>query len=452
MDLCRDGIELQQSGDPLGASIHYQAALRSDRNCLVALQNLAQLANDRNELDAARAYTARILSIIPGDGAQWSNLGNMLTRSGKYEEARDALARASQLIPDMPIVWHNLGLLCLRTRKYDEALVYLEKAERLGTRGHGMLNDKAHAHLYLGNLPLAWPMYESRWATLRHLQPWDYHIPEWQGESLKGKRLLVHAEQGFGDSIMWLRFAKRLQDLGADLTLGVSQHLDRLFQSQGFNVLAIENMTDENMSGFDYQSPMFSALRWLEIDRKDISSRPYISLPEEGASDTTFRVGICWASGRRDSEHDQRGRYTDIRDWLQLAEVPGVELVSLQQGPDAEDIGRAGAEGLIDYHSVAGARDWFMTANIVSGLDLVVCVDTAVAHLAGAMGKQVWMLSQYANCWRWWNIQEGTGLPWYSSMKIFPQAVPGDWKEQLAQVHDRLRDQLVPQNVLRAAE
>lgn len=452
MDFCRDGIELQQSGDPLGASIHYQAALRSDRNCLVALQNLAQLANDRNELDAARAYTARILSIIPGDGAQWSNLGNMLTRSEKYDEARDALARASQLIPDMPIVWHNLGLLCLRTRKYDDALVYLEKAERLGTRGHGMLNDKAHAYLYLGNLPLAWPMYESRWATLRHLQPWDYHIPEWQGEELKGKRLLVHAEQGFGDSIMWLRFAKRLQDLGANLTLGVSQHLDRLFRSQGFQTLAIETMTDENMSGFDYQSPMFSALRWLEIDRKDISPRPYISLPEEGANGTTFRVGICWASGRRDSEHDQRGRYTNIRDWLCLAEVPGVELVSLQQGPDAEDIGRCGAEGLIDYHSIAGASDWFMTANIISGLDLVVCVDTAVAHLAGAMGKQVWMLSQYANCWRWWHIEEGTGLPWYSSMRIFSQAKPGDWKEQLAQVHDRLRDQLVPQTVLRAAE
>lgn len=427
--LAHAGIELQVKGDLSGASLHYQAALQEDRNCLPALQNLGQMANDRHELEVARVFVTRILTLVPNDGIQWSNLGNILTRAAVYDKALIALTRATQLEPGSPGVWHNFALLHLKMREYSKALECFEKTEKLGKHNLGLQNDKAHVLLYLGHLGDAWPYYEARWSTMKRMSLWNYNVPEWQGEDLKGKRVLVHSEQGFGDSIMWLRFARRLRELGADVVIGVHRVLCPLFESQSYTTLAIEDMTDENTTGFDYQSPMFSTMRWLGINQKsDISTEPYIFVESNGALRKSFRIGICWASGRRGSDTDLRGRYTNLRDWLCLAEMPNVELVSLQPSFDGEEVERIGAEGLIETRSIGLSKDWLDTAEIIADLDLVISVDTAVVHLAGAMGKPVWMLSQFDNCWRWWDIDNGTGLPWYENIRIMRQSKPGDWK------------------------
>lgn len=445
LELTRTGIALHLEGDKFGARFHYLAALKIDPKCLPALQNLGQLANDANELDTAVTFVNRILHQCPNDGIQWSNLGNLLMRQEKLDEALAAMERAVALVPDVPIVWHNYALLFLRMRRYDSALDCIERAGRMGQRSLSAQNDKAHVLLHLGRLADAWPLYEARWATLNHLPPWDFYITEWQGEELDGKSILIHSEQGFGDTIMWLRFAKRFAH--ADLTIGVPSCMASLVNELGFKVLVIEDMNNENMKGFDFQSPMFSTLRWLGITKDDIANVPYIpirSLDTSTSSNNSLRVGICWASGRRNSEHDYRGRYTDLRDWLQLASVPNVELVSLQQGPDANDIAMRMAEGLIDDSEILRAKDWLATAKIVTNLDLVICVDTAVAHLAGAMGKPTWMLSQYTNCWRWWDIDNGTGRPWYKSMRILRQSKPGDWKTLLQTCVEDLREHETP--------
>jgi tetratricopeptide (TPR) repeat protein len=438
LDLTCTGIVLHQKGDKFGARLHYLAALREDPKCLPALQNLGQLANDANELDSALAFTHKILHQCPNDGAQWSNLGNLLMRAERYDEATMAMERAAALIPDVPATWHNYALLHLRKRNYESALECINRAWRMGVRGLTIQNDKAHVLLHLGRLNDALPLYEARWDRLNHLPPWDFHIPEWQGEDLTNKSLLVHAEQGFGDSIMWLRFAKSIKC--GRLTIGVPRCMESLAVELGLNVLAIEDMDDETMKDFDFQSPMYSALRWLGVERSHITGDRYIRIfPERTSLDEKLRIGICWASGRRNSEHDWRGRYSDLGNWLELATVPGVELVSLQQGRDANDIAERRAEGLIDDTEINLAKDWLATAKIIADLDLIVTVDTAVAHLAGAMGKPTWMLSQYTNCWRWWDIENGTGRPWYNSMRILRQPTPGDWKTLLKTCVDNLR-------------
>jgi tetratricopeptide (TPR) repeat protein len=448
LELTRTGIELQLRGDRLGARLHYLAALCTDPQCLPALQNMGQLANDANELDAAATFVHKILHQCPNDGMQWSNLGNLLMRQEKYDDAKNALARAASMIPDVPVVWQNFGLLHLRMRQYEAALACFERAERMGLRTLGIQNDKAHALLHLGRINEAWPFYEARWATLAHLPPWDFHLPEWQGEDLRGKSILIHSEQGFGDTIMWLRFANRFAH--TSMTLGVPRCMVSLVEALGHTALAIEDMNAESMQ-FDYHSPMYSALRWLGVSRDDISPEPYLPLPCTSSNDDRLRIGICWASGRRSTELDWRGRFSDLRDWLELATLPGVELVSLQQGRDAGDIAARSAEGLVDNTAINAARDWLATARIIANLDLVICVDTAVAHVAGALGKPVWMLAQYTNCWRWWDIENGTGRPWYKSMRIIRQPTPGDWRTPLSVCVRDLRRRASPIELLNAA-
>lgn len=438
-DLTRAGIDLQLQGDNVGARLHYLAALEDDPFCLPALQNLGQIASDANEMESALVWFHRVLALRPNDAAWWSNVGNALTRMERLIEAEETLLRAVELGPEFVGAWHNLALLNIRLRNYSQALFCIEKVERLGSRGLGVQNDKAHILLALGDLKAALPLFESRWATLNHLPPWDFHIQEWTGQDLRGKSILVHAEQGFGDSIMWLRFGEHIAKRSGRLVIGVTRCLVSLVEHMGFEALAVEDMNETNMK-FDFQSPMYSALRWLGIHKEDVKPNPYIHISSSEHLSTNFRVGICWASGRRNSEHDWRGRYSALRDWLDLANIPNIELISLQQGRDATDVGRVFANGIVDDKAISLASDWLATAKIIADLDLVICVDTAVAHLAGAMGKPTWMLSQFSNCWRWWDIDNGTGRPWYSSMQIFRQMKPGDWKSLLGTVYSRLRE------------
>lgn len=426
-DLALRGIELQLQGDMEGAKIHFLAALDLDPRMVPALMNLSQIASEANQLRSAEVWVKRALSIASFDADNWAALGNLMTRMDRYDEANTAIERALNLAPEKVSIWHNAGLLRMRQRLYEDAVVCFEKVKALGSDPIGRRNDLAHALLSQGNLDEGLRYYEARWGQLPHLTPWDYHVPEWQGEDLKDKVILVHAEQGHGDTIMTLRFVPDLIKMARRVVVSVPRDMAALVTHMGFDVLAIEDISEDAMLGFDYHTPMMSMMRWLKIQVSSISPEPYIKIKAGHASPRSGRVGICWASGRRNTDHDTRGRYTDLLDWLPLAQLPGVQLVSLQKGADSEDIQRLHLEGLIDDGPIAGAKNFLDTAEVISTLDVVVSVDTAVVHLAGAMGKPVIMLAQYSNCWRWWNIEQGLGTPWYSDVMIVRQPEPRVW-------------------------
>lgn len=443
--LNRQGVEFQTRGDLEAARIHYLAALGVDRDFLPAMANLAVVLGHQNKLQAAVVYLKKVLVAAPYDGGQLNNLGNMLMRLERYEESRAVLELATAVMPDSPTTWYNLALLVLRSGNNAEAIEYFTKAEALGANGHQLEHDKAHALLAIGyDLKAALALYEARWESMVHLAAWDFHIPEWKGEDLKGKSILFHAEQGFGDTIMVARFAKDLATRSAQVGLCLPPDLCDLFREQdwdGVSVLDMWQLTPEVAQKFDYQSPMYSAMKWLGIEQKDIRPEPYlyppatcgVKIPEDG-----FKIGICWASGARGNEYDWRRRLAPLQYWLRLAELPNVRLFSLQKGPESGDIADLGAEALIQDDTVH-LETWADTASYLDQLDLVISVDTAVVHLAGAMGKSTWMLSQYNHCWRWWNIYQESGKPWYESVSIIRQEKPGAWKEQLDAVYERLR-------------
>lgn len=447
-ELNRKGIELHQTGDTEAARLHYLAALTVDPNYAPALANLAHIASELNQLPVAVSLLKRVVQLTPHDGNQWNNFGNVLQRLNRRDEARAALAKAAEICPDNWATWHNLALLEYRAGNQDEAIVHLERVEALGNNSPRVAEDKAHMLLAKGNdLPAALEVYESRWSLLMHQEPWDFHIPEWQGESLNGQTLLLHAEQGFGDTIMTSRFAKALTKRGAKVTIGVPPPLASLFEHQEWpdvDVLNIVGMTVDDAKRFDYHSPMYSAMRHLGVRREDINPEPYLVPPNittaEKVAPNAFNIGICWASGRRGNEYDWRRRVTSLDLWLPLAESPGVHLHSLCVDQEAVDeLTALGAEPLVHHHRFA---DFAETAAFIDKLDLVITVDTAIVHLAGALGKQTWMLSQFNPCWRWWNLKDGLGAPWYGTVDIIPQLTPEKWGLQLHQAKMRLDAEL----------
>jgi Flp pilus assembly protein TadD len=444
-ELNRLGADLYVRGDVEGARFHYLAALELDPGFLPAMSNMARALSHQDKLDAAVVYVRRLLSVAPASGSEWNNLGNLLMRLSRHDEAFEALEHAKRLSPDNPVTWYNFALLSHWVGKFRDALGYMDQVEALGNTSHQVENDRAHMELALGeDLGRALELYEARWWTMPHLPPWDYHIPEWKGEEIRGKSILFHAEQGLGDTIMTSRFAFDLANCGAKITLCLPPELVPLFEAQVWpdvSVMSMNDLTTDVAKRFDLQSPMYSAMRWLGIEKSDIRPSPYFTAPRittEPVSRGTFNIGICWASGTRTRELDWRRRVAPLKHWLKLAEIPGVRLYSLQKSPEAAEIADLGAEALIT-DPTRSFTSFAETAAFMEKLDLVISVDTAMVHLAGALGKSCWMLSQFSHCWRWWEIALGSARPWYDSVQIIRQNSPGDWEGQLAQVHERLR-------------
>lgn len=433
--LNRRGTEFLIAGNDEAARLHFIAALQVQPDYIPAMANLAFVLGGQNKLVPACVLYRRIVELSPADGEMWNNLGNILFRMERNVESRKALKVARELSPDSWTTWYNTGLLQTRMGDHAGALQSLDRVNALGNTNPDVEEARAHVLLAMGDLPNGLDSYEARWHSMIHLEPWDFHIPEWTGQDLTEKSVLVHAEQGFGDTIMTYRFISHLQVLGARVTIGVQKPLLRLFEAQpGIEVLDFTEMTEADAKKFDYHSPMYSMMRHLRIEKDSISPLPYLTVPKIAVPNVAsgkLNVGICWSSGRRGTNMDWRRRVSDLRDWLPIANDPQICLWSLYIDAEAkDDIERTGAAGLV--HDVSFAlEDFAATAAFIDKLDLVVSVDTAIIHLAGAIGKPVWMLNQYTPCWRWWDLGNGTGQPWYDSVVILPQEESGEWQPQI---------------------
>jgi hypothetical protein len=430
------GNDYQRQGDFVKAQACYEKAISLDPNHLPALANLATVLSAQNKLVAATAILHRVTSQTPNDPDQWLALGNVLMRRNKLVGCMPALCRALELRPENPDVHVNLAAVEYRRRNYEKAEELLNHVLSLGQTHHSTYFDLSHVKLGQGDLEAGLGLYEYRWHTMVHGPAWDHHIPEWTGEDLTKKHILIHAEQGFGDTIMLSRFISWIR--AKKVTFAVPGTLVMLFKAQTLgnevSVIDLENLPLNASRVYDFHTPMFSMLRWLGATKQDINSKPYLFAPDDGptvSKTNKFKVGICWASGSHgDKQANWRRRVTDLETWLPLAEIPDVQLFSLQRDTGTKDIADIGAGGLI-VDLMPEVDDWSDTAKLINQLDLVISVDTGVVHLAGALGKPVWMLSQQSPCWRWWNIENGNGLPWYSDFKIFWNQGPNNWSEML---------------------
>lgn len=426
------GALLLTRGEVEPARLHFLGALLLEPENPRALQNLGACLRQLGHNAAAEVIAKRSVVVTKGvDPFCRCNLGVAQFTLKKYGEALATLEGVLKDLPNAPN-HHNLGLVQYCLGNYEKALSLFEKSLELKYEKQ-TASDRALTLLSQGELGKGLEAYEVRWDILKKNAIWEMNITEWKGEPLDGCKLLIHHEQGFGDSIMLVRFVKDLAKYQCSITIAVPEPLQKLFQ-RSFPFCRVLDINGDlpDSSSFDYHTPMLSLMRWAGPDRpKAIQAEPYLAGKPEPVMklpSSLKKIGICWASGDHSRAMMERRRMVPLTLFLPLLAYPSVSVISLQAGADAKDIISNGLEGIV-FDPMMKVENFAQTADLISCLDLVISVDSAVAHLAGAIGKPCLMLSPFARCWRWWSKE--TGWPWYEKMRVYRQEQNGVWTKPM---------------------
>lgn len=468
----------QQDGDLIQAERLYGQVLLTDPENAEAPWLLGLVAQDLGQLDQAVAALRRAVALRPGHAERHLRLGNCLFAQERLAEAAACYRQALRIRPDSAEAHTNLGSTLQAQGKLEEATACHRQALRLNpgfvdarfnlgnaAREQGRYAeaadcytevlrrqaDFAGAHLNLGMTLLVlgrfaegWPHYEWRWHCGQPA-PRPFPQPAWDGAPLHGRTILLHAEQGWGDTLMFVRYAARVQQAGGRVVLEGPAPLLRLLASvPGVDVLVARGTAPPD---FDVHAGLLSLPGLFGTTPATLPAQvPYL------AADTglrehwrralgpahAFRVGIAW-QGDPTYRWD-RQRSVPLYHFAPLAAVDGVRLYSLQKGPGTEQLREVAGRFAVDDlgHSLDEAAGAFMdTAAIMMNLDLVIAADTAVAHLAGALGVPVWLVLPKFPHWPWMLDREES--PWYPTMRLFRQRGPGDWCEVFGRVAQALR-------------
>ncbi|MGH7089378.1 MAG: tetratricopeptide repeat protein [Stellaceae bacterium] len=410
-----------------------------------AFNNIAVLLKGQKQFSAAIGCLRRALTMQPNNAALFSNLGNILWLALEHEDAMAAFRRALALDPRRPEIHHNLGLLYFSLGDFPAAVGCFDRALALKPGTTLVLWDRALALLAAGDYARGFAAYEMRFdltdpsmlfdPKLRHVP--GMKLPMWQGEPLAGRTIYVYAEQGLGDSVQFVRFLPLLAERGARIILDCQRELIRLFASiPGIAELRPEGQPTPQA---DFHLPMMSLPFRLGITLANLAAhRPYITAPGGGPKlprpgGTRLAAGIVWAG--RPLHANDANRSMPLDQLLGLFDLPGLALYSLQKGARAADIAAIGARALV--HDLGPAiQDFADTAHLIMQLDLVITVDTSVAHLAGALGRPCFVLLPFTADWRWMGRRDDS--PWYPSLRLFRQAAVRDWRGVMRRVHDTL--------------
>lgn len=399
------GNVLMDTGQVDQAIAAYRQAIVLQAAYPEALYNLANCLRSKGELEEAIALYRQAITLKSDFAEACNNLGYALQAGGQVEEAISAYRQAVALKPNDAEAHRNLGMACL----------------------------------LLGDFAAGWPEYEWRQRGSRGAMRRESAGVMWEGGPLAGKRILLQREQGVGDTFQFVRYASALKSRGATVILECPPALRAILgRTAGIDELV---MFGQPPPACDCYAPLLSVPGLCRTDLDSIPAQvPYIftdpALVREWqprlAALAGRKIGIVWQGSPEHKE--DRHRSLPLARFAPLAALPDLTLVSLQKGFGSDQLGQLhGRFAVADYHGVAEDTDGFLrTAAIIANLDLVISVDTAVAHLAGAMGVPVCMLLPFAPDWRWLRQREDS--PWYPTMRLFRQTARGNWDEVLARM------------------
>ena len=422
-------------------------AIAAFRNALSFGPEMAEVHNDlgsalreKGSLDESIAALREAIRLKPDLHKAYNNLANALHEKGQLDEAILALRRALQIKTDVAEVYNNLGNILRDRGLLDDAVTALRQSIQLKP-------EFAQAHYHLGIVLLlkgdyteGWSEYEWRWRCKHFAAPRaGLRQSRWDGADLTGRTILLQADAGFGDTIQFIRYVPSVAASGGKIVLECPPQLHRLLK----NVSGIDRLISLNqpLPEFDVHCPLTSLPLALGATVKEIPATvPYLNADdlskrwnERLAGADALNVGIVWAGSVHHS--NDRNRSLSLALLGPLARNSGVTFYSLQKGKPADQI-LSPPQGMKLIDHATELNDFADTAALIANLDLVIAADTAVAHLAGALGKPVWVLLPYAPDWRW--LLEREDSPWYPTMRLFRQKTWGDWPEVIERVAQAL--------------
>jgi tetratricopeptide (TPR) repeat protein len=403
---------------------------------VMAHNNLGNIYFEQRDLPNALASYRHALELGGRNVELYNNLGNVQRELGEFEEALLNYNKALKLQPRSAAVICNIGEIYRSQNRFDDAIAQYRKALAIDPKFAQAQWNLSMTLFTLGEYAAGFPWYESRFspdrkdefASLSLLAQQFANKPRWKGEDLQDKTLLIWTEQGLGDSLMMMRYLPLLKAKGAAaVVVYCGCELVKLMLTK--TSLVVDNKTPMQSDLFDVHCPIMSLPYAFGTTLETIPSNiPYLDAPaaltEKWSKQLSkfggLKVGLAWA-GNKDMKKDHL-RSIALERLAPLMSLQGVQFVSLQKGEASQQL-KEGGWRVLDWMDASG--DLMDTAALIENLDLIISVDSAIAHLAGALGKPVWLLNRFESEWRW--MMEREDSPWYPSMRIFRQPARHDW-------------------------
>lgn len=418
----------------------YQKVLQLDPQYVEAYINLGIIFRFMGRSNEEMSCYQKALQINPHSAEAFFNIGHYFFQREEFDRALSCYEKVTHLSPGYPHAYINSGLVLLIKGRYEEAAARYQKAIDLNP-------DDAISHWHLSNILLLTGNYEDGWKEFEWFRKTGDYIkrqrkfnqPLWDGSDIKGRTILLYAEAGFGDTIQFIRYAPLIARRGAKVIVESQNELTSLLQ----NIDGIHHVFScgAKMPDFDIQCPLMSLPIIFGTRLENIPAQtPYLSADRRLAEKwrhrlqdniSRLKVGLIWSGGGMPLK-----KSTSLDIFAPLKQLEGIAFYSLQKGPHAGHA-KNPPEGirLTDYTDEL--HDFSETAALIANLDLVISVDTAVAHLAGAMGKPVWTLLPFVPDWRW--LLDRKDSPWYPTMKLFRQPALGEWKSVISIIVEQLK-------------
>jgi Flp pilus assembly protein TadD len=429
------GIALAAKGqiDEAIAAWREAVALRPDY--AEAHNNLGNALIEKGQFNEAVAAFRQAIALRPNYAEAYNNLGNAMQNGGQLDQAMAAYRHAIGLSPNYAEPHNNLGNTLFLKREFDEAVVAYRRAIALNPKDAETHWNLARLLLLVGRFAEGWEEYEWRLRLRATRLDRDFPQPYWNGEDLPGQTLLIYSEGGFGDALNFIRLVPLVSERVGKVVVECQPELLRIFADIPVDQWIARG---EKLPPFDCRISLPSLLRIFGIRLDNIpNSVPYLKAPRQEVEywrgripkDGIKNIGLCWSGSR--GELKERTRTLDV--FAPLAKIAGVRFFSLQKGPEANQPPPRGME-LTDH--TQDLNDFADMAALIENLDLVISVDTSIAHLAGALAKPIWVLIPNHTDFRWLLDREDS--PWYPTMRLFRQQIRGDWDSVIARVVNEL--------------
>ena len=440
-----DALEHHRAGRLDAAIKDYTRVLHLAPNAPDVYNNLGVALRSAGRPDAAIACYRRSLGIRPGAAGVYTNLGNALRDLGETAKAVEAHRRAVKHGPKSPKALYNAGLAFREGGHTKAALEHFNRAVKLEPTYAQCRVEHAITLMQMGDWQRGLKELEMRFA-LEGRDPRRKDIENWNGSALQGKTILINYEGDEGMAVQFSRFAAALKRGGAKVVMECPPHLAHLLSASPDIDATISLGADA--PGVDVQVPLMSLPARLGTTLDTLPEEtPYLTVPKIGSSaldihpQARLAIGIGWSGGwsGRITKGPKRHGDMMLDDLTELAGIPGLQLFSLERGAGAGDIARLGLQPLIEQtgQTVMDAAD---LASAIDQLDLVICTDTVAAHIAGALGKPVWLLLDTGANWSW--LLDRDDSPWYPSMRLFRRQAEEPWSGPVSKVRQALMEVL----------